>query len=147
VIDRTNLSASLIALLKTAAILLGLPRHVVLVSYLFLLLLQEFDGLNVRDEVQVHVVDGLPCLLPVLHEDLVGDFVDLLQFPAYFLRSHEEVDALNFGEFLQLDHFPSGADQHVTLYIGLVVDDCEDVLADKEDLCGWHVGHSEYDIA
>lgn len=41
------------------------------------------------------VVDGLACFLAVLQEDLVGYFVDLLQFATDLLSSHKEVDAFD----------------------------------------------------
>lgn len=87
---------SLIALLETAAVLFGLPGHILLIAHLVLLLLQEVDGLDARHQMEVDVVDCLACVLAVLQEDLVGDLVDLLQLAADFLGGHEEIDALYF---------------------------------------------------
>lgn len=91
--------------------------------------------------------DCLPRLLAVLHEDLVGRLVDLLQLASDFLGGHEEVDAFDFGQFLQLADLPPRADQHVSPGDGLVIDDGEDVLSDEENLRGGDVGDPEDDIS
>ncbi len=97
--------------------------------------------------MQVDVADSLAGLLAILQEDLVGQFVDLLQFATYFLRRHKEVDAFDLSQLLQLGHFPPRTHQDVPPRYWLVVDDGEDVLTDEEDLSGRDVSHSEDDIA
>ena len=87
-------------MLETTAVLLSLPRHILFTPHLILLPLQSLDRFRVWDQMQVHMTDALTGIFSVLQEDLIRRFVDLLQFLAYFLSDHEQIDAFDLGQLL-----------------------------------------------
>ncbi len=93
------------------------------------------------------MIDGLPSFLPILQKNLIRYLMNLLKLFANLLCSHKEVNALYFGQFLKFGNLSSGANQDVSLADGLVVDDCEYVLADEEDLRGGYIGEPKDNIS
>lgn len=120
--------------LKASPVLGGLNSHIFIRSLLDPVFPASSPLHGRGHQMQMHMRDGLPGFLAVLHADVVDTIIEGGQLLGHLLRSHEQVQDLNLGEVAELPHDPSRADQHVPGQHWPVVYDREDVLAGQENL-------------